>query len=62
MFAPISSRVRQSAGIEVRLSIGLGSTRRGRLTRDLLIAPFFEHVAANEGGYQYDGKVGRARP
>jgi len=27
------------------------STRRGRVTEDFRIAPFFEHVKANEGGY-----------
>ena len=29
----------------------LGSTTRGRLTPEGRIAPFFEHVIANEGGY-----------
>lgn len=29
----------------------LGSTTRGRLTPDGLVAPFMEHVLANEGGY-----------
>ena len=28
-----------------------GSTRRGRLTEDFKVAPFFEHVTQNEGGY-----------
>ena len=28
-----------------------GSVRRGRITEDFRIAPFFEHVKANEGGY-----------
>ena len=28
-----------------------GQTRRGRLTPDFKVAPFFEHVVANEGGY-----------
>lgn len=27
------------------------STRRGRITQDFKIAPFFEHVVLNEGGY-----------
>lgn len=27
------------------------SIRRGRLTENFMVAPFFEHVAANEGGY-----------
>ena len=29
----------------------LGSTRRGRLTPEGLIAPFMEHIIANDGGY-----------
>lgn len=29
----------------------LDSTRRGRITEDFKIAPFFEHVKMNEGGY-----------
>jgi len=29
----------------------LGSKRRGRLTLEGTVAPFFEHVMANEGGY-----------
>tara|TARA_Y100001937_G_scaffold110236_1_gene155616 strand:- start:427 stop:1311 length:885 start_codon:yes stop_codon:yes gene_type:complete len=29
----------------------LGSTRRGRITEDFQVAPFFEHVVMNEGGY-----------
>ena len=29
----------------------LGSSRRGRLTPEGLIAPFMEHVIANDGGY-----------
>jgi len=29
----------------------LGSSRRGRLTPDGFVEPFFEHVMANEGGY-----------
>lgn len=29
----------------------LGSTRRGRLTPERTIAPFMEHVIANDGGY-----------
>jgi len=28
-----------------------GQTRRGRITEDFKIAPFFEHVKLNEGGY-----------
>jgi len=28
-----------------------GSTRRGRLTENFKVAPFFEHVSQNEGGY-----------
>ena len=28
-----------------------GQTRRGRMTPDFKIAPFFEHVVANEGEY-----------
>ena len=28
-----------------------GSQRRGRITEDFRIAPFFDHVKANEGGY-----------
>ena len=28
-----------------------GSRRRGRITEDFRIAPFFDHVKANEGGY-----------
>ena len=27
------------------------NTRRGRLTPDFKVAPFFEHVKLNEGGY-----------
>jgi uncharacterized radical SAM superfamily Fe-S cluster-containing enzyme len=29
----------------------LGSTRRGRLTPEGMIAPFMEHIIANDGGY-----------
>ena len=29
----------------------LNSTRRGRITQDFKVAPFFEHVKLNEGGY-----------
>jgi len=28
-----------------------GSKRRGRITQDFKLAPFYEHVKANEGGY-----------
>ena len=31
--------------------VDAGSRRRGRVTPDFRIAPFFEHVKANEGGY-----------
>ena len=27
------------------------SIRRGRITENFMVAPFFEHVATNEGGY-----------
>ena len=29
----------------------LGSSKRGRLTPEGMIEPFFEHLIANEGGY-----------
>ena len=32
--------------------VDAGSRCRGRVTPDFRIAPFFEHVTANEGGYQ----------
>lgn len=31
--------------------VDVGSDRRGRVTEDFRIAPFFEHVKENEGGY-----------
>lgn len=39
--------------LRVQLTVwpDLGSTTRGRLTPDGMIAPFMEHVIANDGGY-----------
>lgn len=39
--------------LRVQLTVwpDLGSTTRGRLTPEGLVAPFMEHVLANEGGY-----------
>jgi molybdenum cofactor biosynthesis enzyme MoaA len=32
-------------------SVDPDSSRRGRVTQDFMIAPFFEHIAENQGGY-----------
>lgn len=59
-FFPIVEGTRGQRGIWVKVTgwdaaetgvIGAGSRRRGRLTPEGRIAPFFEHVTANEGGY-----------
>ena len=57
---PVDRQSRPGAGIWVRLTdwqasddgaVGYGSLRRGRVTPDFMIAPFFEHVRENEWGY-----------
>lgn len=57
---PFDLRARPGKGIWFKLTnwqaSGAGhvdpeSKRRGRITEDFRIAPFFEHVKANEGGY-----------
>ncbi len=58
-FFPFVRGTRPGSGIWVKVtgwdnaggSIDAGSTRRGRLTPEMKVAPFFEHVLANEGGY-----------
>lgn len=40
-----------SLRVQLTLWPDLGSTTRGRLTPEGMVAPFMEHVIANEGGY-----------
>ena len=57
---PADRKARPGRGIWFKLTdwqvsgggcVDPGSVRRGRITEDFRIAPFFEHVKANEGGY-----------
>ena len=59
-FFPVDPTSGSGSGIWVKVAgwdanqegtIDAGSPRRGRLTQNMTVAPFFEHVAANEGGY-----------
>ena len=47
----IEMRFAQRVRIHLTVWPELGSTRRGRLTPEGTIQPFFEHVLENEGGY-----------
>lgn len=57
---PVNLTSRSGAGIWFKLTnwqtsgagiVDPGSKRRGRITEDFQIAPFFDHVKLNEGGY-----------
>lgn len=57
---PVDPDNRRAIGVWAKLTdwtvdengiVDAGSRRRGRVTPDFRIAPFFEHVKANEGGY-----------
>ena len=57
---PVDPDDRRAIGVWAKLTdwtvdengiVDAGSRRRGRVTLNFRIAPFFEHVKANEGGY-----------